>query len=73
MPQPSNWGARPSKKAPAAPEALDRFVSGKGALVRINIRVTAELRARVKAGCASERKNVQDVLTEFLEKRFPRK
>jgi ParG len=69
----SNWGARPIKKKPVTPEvAVDRFVSGKGPTVRINIEVPAELRARVKAGCAMEGKDIKDVITEFLEKRFPR-
>ncbi len=73
MPQPSNWGSRPSKKRALAPDALDKFVSGKGETARLNVEIPGDLRARVKAACALEGRDIKDVVVELLEKRFPRK
>lgn len=71
----SGWGSRPSKKAAAAGQGiadLDKFVSGeKGDTVRLNVEIPKALRARVKAGCALEGREIKDVVTELLEQRFP--
>lgn len=70
----SNWGQRPGKK-PVAPDALDKFVSGgkgtKADTVRLNIDVPRQMRNRIKASCATEGRNMNDVLIEMLEERFP--
>ena len=71
----SNWGARPSKKkVDAAPPiaSLDKFVNGgQDETVRLNVEIPKALRARVKAGCAMEGREIKDVVTELLQKRFP--
>lgn len=76
--QPANasWGQRPSsKKAPAGGPAvadLDKFVSGgKVETARLNVEIPKSLRARVKSKCAMEGREIKDVVTELLEKRFP--
>jgi hypothetical protein len=72
----SSWGARPSKKkaaaAPAAAATLDKFVnSGKEETVRLNVEISRALRARVKARCAMEGREIKDVVIELLQQRFP--
>jgi hypothetical protein len=72
----SSWGARPSKKnvatAPAAVATLDKFVNGgKEETVRLNVEIPKVLRARVKARCAMEGREIKDVVLELLQQRFP--
>ena len=72
----TSWGQRPSsKKAPSGGPAvadLDKFVSGgKEETARLNVEIPKALRARVKARCAMEGREMKDVVTELLEKRFP--
>lgn len=71
----SNWGQRPStKKAVTEPGVadLDKFVSGgKQETARLNVEIPKSLRARVKARCAMEGREIKDVVTELLEQRFP--
>lgn len=70
----NSWGTRPSKKKGDAPSvaALDQFVSGgKEETARLNVEIPKALRARVKARCAMEGREIKDVVTELLEKRFP--
>jgi hypothetical protein len=72
-----SWGQRPSAKKTAAGTAdLDKFVSGgklgaKEEAVRLNVEIPKALRARVKARCALEGREIKDVVIELLEKRFP--
>ena len=72
QPTANSWGQRPStKKTPAAAD-LDKFVSGgKEETVRLNVEIPKTLRARVKARCAMECRDIKDVVIELLEKRFP--
>jgi hypothetical protein len=72
----SSWGARPSKKkaaaAPADVATLDKFVNGrKEETVRLNVEIPRALRARVKARCALEGREIKDVVLELLQQRFP--
>jgi hypothetical protein len=72
----SSWGARPSKKgtaaAPATVATLDKFVNGrKEETARLNVEIPKALRARVKARCAMEGREIKDVVTELLRQRFP--
>lgn len=71
MSQPtSNWGQRPTtaKKPGAAVADLDKFVNGgKGNTARLNAEIDADLRARFKAKCAIEKREIKDVLTELIE------
>ena len=72
----TSWGQRPSSiKAPSGGPAdadLDKFVSGgKEETARLNVEIPKALRARVKARCAMEGREMKDVVTELLEKRFP--
>jgi hypothetical protein len=71
----SSWGNRPSKKKVAAAPAvaaLDKFVNGgKEETARLNVEIPKALRARVKARCAMEGREIKDVVIELLEKRFP--
>jgi hypothetical protein len=72
----SSWGARPSKKkmeeAPGVVATLDKFVNGdKEETVRLNVEIPKALRARVKARCATEGREIKDVVTELLRQRFP--
>ena len=72
----SSWGARPSKKkaaaAPADVDTLDKFVNGrKEETVRLNVEIPRALRARVKARCALEGREIKDVVIELLQQRFP--
>ncbi|HTT76545.1 MAG TPA: hypothetical protein VMF50_11290 [Candidatus Binataceae bacterium] len=72
----SSWGARPSKKkaaaAPADVVTLDKFVNGrKEETVRLNVEIPRALRARVKARCALEGREIKDVVLELLQQRFP--
>lgn len=70
-----SWGQRPStKKATAAPNVadLDKFVSGgREETVRLNVEIPKSLRARVKARCAMEGREMKDVVIELLQQRFP--
>jgi hypothetical protein len=74
---PSDWGKRPTKKAPAAPgstssNALDQFVHpGKPVTKRLNADIPIELHRRVKAGCSREGREMTTVIIELLEQRFP--
>jgi hypothetical protein len=74
------WGQRPTTRKPAAGGAgsqaadLDKFVNGgKKDTVRLNVEIPKTLRARVKSQCAIEGREIKDVVTELLEKRFPDK
>jgi hypothetical protein len=73
--KPNNWGQRPGKKPAAPPDALDKFVSGgkdaKADTVRLNIDVPRQMRNRIKASCATAGRNMNEVLIEMLEERFP--
>jgi hypothetical protein len=67
---------RPSKKkieaVPAAVATLDKFVNGgQEETVRLNVEIPKALRARVKARCAIEGREIKDVVTELLRQRFP--
>ena len=44
---------------------------GKEETARLNVEIPKALRARVKARCAMEGREMKDVVTELLEKRFP--
>jgi hypothetical protein len=59
---------------PMVSPSVDDFVKGEsaGRLVRINAQIPADLRKRVKAGCATEGVSMTDVIIELLEQRFPR-
>jgi len=71
----TSWGQRPSTKKAAAgpsPADLDKFVSGgKGRTKRLNVEIPAALHTRLKARCAMEGREIRDVVTELLERRFP--
>jgi len=66
---------RPStRRAPAAPavSGLDRFLNReKEETVRLNVEIPRTLRARVKACCALEGREIKDVVIELLQQRFP--
>lgn len=70
-----SWGERPSKKKvteQVAVATLDKFVNGgQQDMVRLNVEIPKTLRARVKARCALEGREIKDVVTELLEQRFP--
>jgi ParG len=66
------WAKRPSaaKKEPGRTDtaALDKFVNGgRGKGVRLNAEIDADLRAKLKAKCALEKREIRDVLTELIE------
>ena len=67
----ANWGQRPTTKkaVEAAPMAeIDKLVSGgKGSTARLNAEIDADLRARFKAKCAMEKREIKDVLTELIQ------
>lgn len=68
----ASWGKRPTTKKdepkPVDTAALDKFVNGaKRKSVRLNADIDADLRARFKAKCAMENREMQDVLTELIE------
>jgi hypothetical protein len=72
----SSWGSRPSTKkivaAPAGLATIDKFVNGgKEETARLNVEIPKALRARVKARCAMEGREIKDVVTELLQQRFP--
>jgi hypothetical protein len=72
----TSWGSRPSKKntaaAPATVATLDKFVNGgQEETARLNVEIPKALRARVKARCAMEGREIKDVVTELLQQRFP--
>ena len=70
----SNWGARPSKKKTEMETlpAADRFVNGgQEKMARLNVQIPKTLHTRVKVRCAMEERDIKDVVTELLEKRFP--
>lgn len=72
----TGWGDRPSKKKaaaePVAVATLDKFVNGgENDTVRLNVEIPRTLRARVKARCAMEGREIKDVVLELLVKRFP--
>jgi hypothetical protein len=71
--QPANsWGRRPSSNKTLTAADLDNFVSGlKEETVRLNVEIPKALRARVKAGCAMEGREIKDVVIELLTRRFP--
>lgn len=76
MPQANpTWGQRPTTKKPAAGAGaadLDKFVNGgKEETVRLNVEIPKTLRARVKAKCAMEGREIKDVVIELLQQRFP--
>ena len=69
---PVNWGQRPSKKG----AALDLFVKQskvQEATKRLNVNISADLHARIKAQCAMQGIDMTEALTELLEERFPAK
>lgn len=71
MPQAAkSWGDRPSKKKPAAPADLDRFLGGEKTK-RLNVDIPEALHRRLKAGCAIEGREIKDVMAELIEARFP--
>ena len=74
MSQPNpTWGQRPTAKKPPATVDLDKFVNGgKEETARLNVEVPKALRARVKARCAMEGREIKDVVIELLEQRFPK-
>ena len=68
----ATWAKRPSaaKKEPARSDsaALDKFVNGgRGKGVRLNADIDPELRAKFKAKCALQKREIRDVLTELIE------
>ncbi len=67
----ANWGQRPTTKkaTEGTPLAeIDKLVSGgKGTTARLNAEIDADLRARFKAKCAMEKREIKDVLTELIE------
>jgi hypothetical protein len=72
----SSWGSRPSTKKIVAASAgvaiIDKFVNGgKEETARLNVEIPKALRARVKARCAMEGREIKDVVTELLLQRFP--
>lgn len=71
MSQANTWAQRPTAKKPTAGDAadLDKFVNGsKGTITkRLNVEIPAELRTRVKTKCASEGREIRDVVTELLQ------
>ncbi len=73
MAKASSWGKRPTTKAAAPAASVDEFVNGIGKTVRLNVLIPADLHKRVKATCAMEGVSMTDVVTEFLEQRFPKK
>jgi hypothetical protein len=52
---------------------VDEFVNGTGKTVRLNVLIPVDLHKRVKATCAMEGLSMTEVVTEFLEQRFPKK
>lgn len=69
----SSWGKRPTTKSTAAAPSVEEFVNGAGKTVRLNVLIPNELHKRVKMACVAEGVSMTDVVTEFLEARFPRK
>ncbi len=70
MPQAkSSWGQRPTAKNATSPTMadLDKLVSGSKATVRLNAEIDADLRARFKAKCAMEKREIKEVLTDLIE------
>ncbi len=69
----ASWGKRPTERSAAVP-SLDAFVKGSGPerLVRLNVQVPEDLHKRVKSRCAIEGTSMKDLVTEFLENRFPK-
>jgi len=70
----ATWGKRPTTKKeepkPVDTAALDKFVNGdgaKGKTARLNAEIDADLRARFKARCALQKREIQDVITELIE------
>jgi hypothetical protein len=70
----ANWGKRPtSKSTTQTPPTVDEFVNGgPKKTVRLNILLSPELHLRVKIGCVNEKTTMTDLITEFLESRFPK-
>jgi hypothetical protein len=71
-----SWGVRPSKKnieaSPATVATVDKFVNGaQEETARLNVEIPKALRARLKARCAIEGREIKDVVTELLQQRFP--
>jgi hypothetical protein len=68
----ATWGKRPTAKKdapkPVDAAALDKFVNGaKGKTARLNAEIDADLRARFKARCALEKREIRDVISELIE------
>jgi hypothetical protein len=67
----ANWGQRPTTKKAAEGGAIteiDKLVTGgKGTTARLNAEIDGELRARFKAKCAMEKREIKDVLTELIQ------
>lgn len=70
----ASWGKRPTEK-PTTIQSVNSFVNGSGArsLVRLNVQISEDLHKRVKSQCAIEGTSMRDLITEFLESRFPEK
>jgi hypothetical protein len=68
---PAAWGQRPTtKKVPEGANLaeIDKLVKGgQGTTARLNAEIDADLRARFKAKCAMEKREIKDVLTELIE------
>lgn len=69
----TSWGRRPTSKAAAPVRSVEDFVSGPEKTIRLNVLIPVDLHKRVKAGCAMEGVTMSEVVTEFLEQRFPKK
>ena len=73
MPQSNaDWGKRPSTNKTTLPPdiaKIDKLVKGKKSdqTGRINAEIDLDLRARFKAKCAMEKREIKDVLTELIE------
>jgi hypothetical protein len=64
---------RPASKAPTKnARSADAAASAPAKNVRLNFLIPPGLHKRVKIACANEGVSMTDVVTEFLEKRFPK-
>jgi hypothetical protein len=62
-------GKQPTSKRAAPASAAKKPVDE---TVRLNVLIPSQLHKRVKMGCVSEGISMTDVVTEFLETRFPK-
>jgi hypothetical protein len=68
----ADWGKRPSTNKTTQPHdigEIDKLVKGQktGQTARINAEIDEDLRARFKAKCAMQKREIKDVLTELIE------